>query len=74
MEMLEIEVNLPDHLTVLPNEWNYDESVIKMRRLVVRWKNISTEILKELYIARQMLFASDRRTDLNLHTNVGRLT
>lgn len=33
MDMLEFEVNLPGQLTVLSSEWDYDESVIKMRRL-----------------------------------------
>ena len=29
-------------------EWDYDQSVEKMRKLVVRWKNLSLEIIQEL--------------------------
>ena len=38
-------VNLPDLEQV---EWNYDLSVQKMRQLVVKWKSLSIEILREL--------------------------
>jgi len=48
-------VNLPDLEQV---EWNYDLSVQKMRQLVVKWKSLSIEILRELYLARMNL--SDR--------------
>ena len=48
-------VNLPDLEQV---EWNYDLSVQKMRQLVVKWKTLSLEILRELYLARMNL--SDR--------------
>ena len=34
----------------LPTEWNYNKSVQKVQGLVVRWKNISVEILRELYV------------------------
>ena len=48
-------VNLPDLEQV---EWNYDQSVQKMRQLVVKWKSLSLELLRELYLARMNL--SDR--------------
>ena len=48
-------VNLPDLEQV---EWHYDQSVQKMRQLVVNWKSLSLEILRELYLARMNL--SDR--------------
>ena len=47
--------NLPDIENV---EWNYDQSVQKMRQLVVRWKTLSLEMIRELYLARMNL--SDR--------------
>ena len=47
--------NLPDIENV---EWNYDQSVQKMRPLVVRWKTLSLEMIRELYLARMNL--SDR--------------
>ena len=48
-------INLPNIENV---EWNYDQSVQKMRQLVVSWKSLSLEILRELYLARMNL--SDR--------------
>jgi|TARA_B100001094_G_scaffold278785_1_gene288543 hypothetical protein len=48
----------------LPNTWNYDHSVDKVQSLVFKWKNISVEILKELFIAREMLKQQGKRTDL----------
>ena len=55
--MLELDAptNLPDIENV---EWNYDQSVQKMRQLVVRWKTLSLEMIRELYLARMNL--SDR--------------
>ena len=52
----------PNPLVTLPDlenvEWNYDQSVKKMRQLVVKWKSLSLELLRELYLARMNL--SDR--------------
>jgi len=64
-------VNLPDLEQV---SWNYDQSVQKMRQLVVNWRNLSLELLRELYLARLNLSNPGRRSDLNLSTNVERLT
>ena len=64
-------VNLPDLEQV---EWNYDQSVQKMRKLVVNWRNLSLELLRELHLARMNLSNPGRRSDLNLSTNVERLT
>ena len=41
--------------TQVPENWDYDYSVMRMRGLVLQWKNISIEILRELYIAKQKL-------------------
>jgi len=49
----------------LPKNWNYRKSVKKMKRLVLNWKNISVEILNELYIARIKLSAQGIRNDLD---------
>tara|TARA_B100000745_G_C20010780_1_gene343411 strand:- start:129 stop:548 length:420 start_codon:yes stop_codon:yes gene_type:complete len=54
-----LDLDTPTNLAVATDtEWNYDQSVVKMRQLVVRWKNLSLEILRELYLARMNL--SDR--------------
>ena len=66
--MLEIDVDLSDEKwqVLVKADWDYDKSVKKVRQLVVNWKNISIEIMRELYIARQKLSAQGRRTDLQL--------
>jgi hypothetical protein len=51
--------------TQIPNEWSYENSVSKMRGLVLSWKNISIEILSELYIAREKLSSQGVRNDLD---------
>ena len=49
----------------IPKDWNYKKSVIKMRKLVVNWKNISVEILQELHIAKTKLLSQGVRNDLD---------
>ena len=60
--MLEIDVDLSDEQwqVLEKSDWDYDKSVKKVRQLVVNWKNISIEIMRELYIARQKLSAQGR--------------
>ena len=54
-----LEPNSPTNLPDIENVgWNYDQSVQKMRQLVVRWKTLSLEVIRELYLARMNL--SDR--------------
>lgn len=55
----------------IPSTWSYNKSVIKVQGLVVKWKNISVEILKELYIAREHLSKQGTRNDLS--TNVEKM-
>ena len=54
-------VNLPDLEQV---EWHYDQSVQKMRQLVVKWKTLSLELLRELYLAHVNLSAQGNRSDI----------
>ena len=49
----------------LPKDWDYRKSVKKMKKLVLNWRNISVEILNELYIARIKLSAQGVRNDLD---------
>jgi hypothetical protein len=49
----------------IPSTWNYDKSVKRVKGLVFKWKNISVEILKELYIARESLSKQGVRNDLS---------
>lgn len=39
----------------IPKEWNYDDSVKKVKGFVYKAKNLTQEILKELWIAREKL-------------------
>lgn len=56
---------------VLPEEWNYDESVDKVRKHIFKWKNLTKDIIIELWTAKQILSGPGRRTDLA--TNITRL-
>jgi N6-adenosine-specific RNA methylase IME4 len=48
----------------LPIEWDYQESVKKTSEYVYAWKNITKQIIDELWIAREILSKPGRRTDL----------
>lgn len=48
-----------------PRDWNYKRSVKKMKRLVLNWKDISVEILQELYVAKSKLLFQGVRNDLD---------
>jgi len=48
----------------LPDEWNYDESVNKLKPVIYKWKNLSQEMIEELWIAREKLSSQGIRTDL----------
>lgn len=48
----------------LPENWDYDESVKKVNNLIYKWINLTEEIADELWIAREMLRAQGRRSDL----------
>ncbi len=49
----------------IPEEWDYNGSVKRMKRLVLNWKSISVEILSELYIAKSKLTNQGVRNDLD---------
>ena len=40
---------------LIPDAWNYEESVAKVKILVYKWKNVTQEIIDELRIAREIL-------------------
>jgi len=41
----------------LPERWDYEESVKKVRGFIYKWKNLTKEIAQELWIAREKLRA-----------------
>ncbi len=56
--------------TKLPENWNYESSVSKVQQKIYKWKNLSVEILEELWIAREKLSkAGNPHRDL-IETNV----
>jgi N6-adenosine-specific RNA methylase IME4 len=48
----------------IPMKWNYDQSVKKIKVLVYKWKNLTAEVVNELFIAREILSSQGARTDL----------
>ena len=48
----------------IPKSWNYNASVKKTKRIVYKWKNLTEELAKELWIAREILRSQGRRTDV----------
>jgi len=49
---------------IIPEEWDYNNSVQKVKLFIYKWKNLTEEIVKELWIANQILMAQGARTDL----------
>jgi len=57
---------------IIPEHWNYNESVKKVKRIIYKAKNLTKEIFKELWIAREILSSQGARTDLD--ANASKLT
>ena len=49
--------------------WSYDDSVERVRPMVLRWKAITAELLRELYEARQQLSKQGVRRDLDANAS-----
>ena len=52
-------------VTVVPEGWDYDESVEKVKVFVYKWKNMTVEMLDELLVAREVLSeqGGDRKSE-----------
>lgn len=48
----------------IPAKWDYRSSVKRMKAVVWKWKNVSVQMLSELWIAHEMLTRQGARTDL----------
>jgi hypothetical protein len=48
----------------VPKEWDYQESIKKVRNLILRWTTITIEILHELWIANKVFSSQGYRSDL----------
>jgi|TARA_R100000501_G_C2607462_1_gene102825 site-specific DNA-cytosine methylase len=51
-----VEVKKP----IIPKDWDYDESVKTVKTFVYKWKNLTTDIISELYVAREKLSEQER--------------
>ena len=45
---------------VIPDDWDFDASVARVRPVVYKWKNLTLEMMTELYIAREVLSTGGR--------------
>lgn len=50
----------------IPTKWDYDESVKEVKSIIYKWKTLTVEFAQKLYIAREKLRNSGRRTDLEI--------
>lgn len=57
-ELIDIRKEQFESKPELPETWNYDESVTKVKSNFYKWKNLTQEIFKELWIAREVLSKS----------------
>lgn len=44
----------------LPKNWDYDQSVKKVKGIIIKWKNLNEELAQELWIARKKLSIEGR--------------
>ena len=58
--VVKTEINKPE----IPETWDYEESVQKVKAFVYKWTNLTDEIAQELKNARKILNSQGRRTDL----------
>jgi len=59
-DLVKIDMDEP----LIPDDWNYERSVEKVGALIYKWKNLTFEVIRELWIAREILKAQGQRTDL----------
>jgi len=60
--LIKIDVEKP----AIPENWDYEESVKRLKSIVYKWRKLTEEILEELYIARVKLSKEGRpKTDAN---------
>lgn len=44
----------------VPEQWNYNESVQKVKSFIFKWKNMTSDLFNELWIAREILSKEGR--------------
>jgi len=60
-DLIKIETSKPE----IPENWDYETSIEKVKSIVYKWKNLTFEILRELWIAREVLskHGGDRKSE-----------
>lgn len=48
----------------IPINWDYNDSIERVKQVIYKWKNLTEELAQELWIAREMLSIQGSRTDL----------
>jgi len=48
-------IQLNKNEIVIPENWNYEDSVKKVKVLVYKWKNLTTELITELWTAHEII-------------------
>lgn len=69
-DLIKIDMDEP----LIPDDWDYEKSVEKVGALIYKWKNLTFEILRELWIARKILSISPEEAARKHGTNVPRFT
>jgi len=59
-DLIKIDVEKP----LIPDDWNYEESIKTGKQLFIRWKDITYDMASHFWIAREILRKPRRRTDL----------
>lgn len=49
-----------EQLPEVPADWNYEESIARVKQTIYKWKNLTVELATELYIAREALSSPGR--------------
>ncbi len=63
-----------EQLPLIPENWDYEQSIAAVKPLVYQWKNLTLQIATELWVAREKLSVSPQEAALKHGTNVPRFT
>lgn len=66
-EVIDIRTHHYETTPQIPDTWNYDESVQKVKTNIYTWKNLTQEIFTELWIARSILSQSKSEAAKIMH-------
>lgn len=65
-ELIKLEKKI-ERTPPIPEKWNYDESVKKVKGNFYKWKNLTNEIYTELWVAREILSKSKSEAAMIMH-------